>query len=320
MLDIVMPRYNEPWETGRAYFDMLACQKGIDFGKIRVILVHDGTEPFPEETFSSYPYRVEQYRIDHAGVSAARNYGMSLADAEWITFCDFDDKFSSVYSLKFVFDVLGTDKFDLLWGPFFVENKAKDGGFVLTQNDKFNLVWIHNKYYRLSFLWEHDLKFNEDLYFCEDSAFNAMVNIHIEKERIGTIKSLMPLYVWSYRDGSATTDKALTLKNMIGHFYRNKYVTEKFREIGHEDADAMAARTLTDTYCAITRKDVPEGSGELEDLIRGFYREHREGLKTVDSETWRKVMKASMKEAKGCGFLNPERPVFGEWLKRIGKG
>ena len=317
MLDIIMPRYNEPWEVGRPYFDMLRCQKGVDLSKIRVILVHDGTEPFPKSTFKDYPFKVEQHKIAHKGVSAARNHGLKLATAKWVTFSDFDDTFSNIYSLKMVFDVLGTNDYDMLWGSFFVENYDKKKNFVLTENKGFNLVWIHNKYYRLDFLREKGLEFNEELYFCEDSAFNAMLNMYIDPKRIGTIKSPMPLYVWCYREGSATTDKSLTLKNMIGHFYRNKYVTEEFYASGHDDADAMVARTLTDAYIGLTRPDRPDGCEELEDLVRQFYRGHKTALKNVNGDVWQKVMRASVKEARGSGFLNENRPIFGDWLKEL---
>lgn len=320
MLDIIVAHYDEPWETGRPYFDILACQKGVDFEQIRVILVHDGTECFPDELFSHYPYQVEQHRIEHRGISAVRNYGMSQATAKWITFCDFDDSFSTVYSLKFVMDVLGTDDYDLLWNPFFVENRGKDGQFVLTTNEKFNMVWIHNKYFRLDFMRKYDLKFNEDLYFCEDSAMLAMLNLEIDGKRIGTIKSPVPLYVWSYREGSATTDKALTLKNMIGHFMRNEYVVDKFCDCNHEDKDAMVARTLTDAYVSTTRKEQPDGIEEVMVLVRDFYLKHKAQLKNVDPDTWQRVVRASMKEAKGCGFLNDDRPLFADWLRELEKG
>lgn len=317
MLDIIMPHYDEPWEVGKPYFDMLASQKGIDFGNLKVILVNDGTGLMPDELFKDYPYKVEQHNIAHKGVSAARNFGMDISTAEWITFCDFDDLYSSCYSLKFVFDVLNTNDYDMLWNPFYVENYDPNHNFVLTTNEKFNMVWIHNKYFRRAFMKEHNLRFNEDLWFCEDSGMLAIFNTEADIRRIGKIKSPMPLYVWCYRENSATTNKDLTLKNMIGHFERNKYVSNSFRDREHEDADAMVGRTMTDAYCSLTRKDRPDGSDDLEKMVAEFYRQRKKQLRNIDKDTWQRVMKASLKEAKGSGFLNPDRPLFGDWLKEL---
>lgn len=315
MLDIIMPHYDEPWEIGKPFFDMLACQQGIDFGQIRVILVNDGTGMMPEDLFSGYPFLVEQHNIAHKGVSAARNFGMDMATAKWITFCDFDDRFSSVYSLKFVFDVLGTEEHDMLWNPFYVENYDKAGNFVLTTNEKYNMVWIHNKYFRRQAMKDHDLRFNEDLWFCEDSAMLAILNCEIPIERIGKIKSEMPLYVWVYREGSATLNKDLLLHNMIGHFSRNKYVVDNFLRSGHPDAELMCGRTISDAYVGLTRKDPPDRWEELEKLVGDFMRKRISELRKLTQDDWKKVMRASVREAKGSGYLNAERPVFGEWLK-----
>ena len=145
----------------------------------------------------------------------------------------------------------------------------------------------------------------------------AIFNCEADIKRIGKIKSPMPLYVWCYRENSATTNKDLTLKNMIGHFERNKYVSNSFRDRGHEDADAMVGRTMTDAYCSLTRKEPPEGTDELEKMIAKFYRHRKGQLKNLNQDTWQRVMKASLKEAKGSGFLNPDRPLFGDWLKEL---
>lgn len=106
MLDIIVTHYDEPWETGAKFFQMLDIQRKVDFQQIRVILVNDGEEhSLPSEYFEGRPYRVTQISIPHAGISAARNAGIEKATAEWICFCDFDDMFADVYSLWSVLNV-----------------------------------------------------------------------------------------------------------------------------------------------------------------------------------------------------------------------
>ena len=81
-LDIVVTHYNEPWETGRKFFEMLSMQRGINFDDLRVLLVNDGQDnALPAVLFSEYPYHVDILTVDHGGVSAARNAGIEKTDA-----------------------------------------------------------------------------------------------------------------------------------------------------------------------------------------------------------------------------------------------
>ena len=317
MLEIIMPHYKEDWSIVRPYFDMLACQKGIDFSQLRVHIVHDGTKPFPQKYFENIPCEVIQSRIPHGGVSVARNYGIDHANAKWITFCDCDDTFSTNYALKFVFDVLMLDNYDVLWNDFIMECIDENGKLQLQVNKKFNLVWLHNKYYRLDFIRNNFLRFNGDLYMSEDSAFNAIMNLVVDKKRIGHIKSPMPLYVWCYREGSVTLDPSRLLKNMIGHFNRNVYVLNEFRDRNYFDADLMVGRTLTDAYVNLTRKVLPDGWEEYYAMVSEFAKENKDALKHILEDDMKKVLAASEKEA-ACGrFLNPDRPSFRDWVRKV---
>lgn len=316
VLDIVMPHYDEPWEIGRPFFDMLACQHMCDFQKIRVLLVHDGTEPFPDEYFSHYPYTVEQHRIEHKGVSAARNHGIDLARATWVTFCDFDDMYSGAYSMKFIFDVLGTEDYDMMWGDFFMEYKSETQNTVHA-SDAFNMIFIHNKYFRLSKLREIGIRFNEDVSYTEDCAFLSVYGVLVPMRRIGHISNPVPLYVWSWRDGSATTDPANKLRNMEHLFRGNTYIYEEYKKIGFEDAPGMAFRTITDAYYYLTREDKPEGCEELERKVLAFWKEHKDEIRTVDRAKLARILNASMKAAKNTIILNEDRPSFAEWLKGL---
>ena len=58
-----------------------------------IIVVDDGSEEDPvalKEYIRRYP-QISYHRIDHAGLSPARNFGLSMASGDWIYFCDSDD-------------------------------------------------------------------------------------------------------------------------------------------------------------------------------------------------------------------------------------
>lgn len=316
-LEIIMPHYQEPWSIVRPYFDMIRNQRGVDFSRLTLRIVHDGTEPFPDEYFADMPFPVIQSKRKHAGVSAARNFGMDMAKADWITFCDCDDMFSTVYALKFVFDVLDTESYDLLWNEFIMESPDTQGNLVLQINKKFNMVWTHNKYYRLDFLRKTGIRFNEELYMSEDSAFNCLLNLELDHKRVGHIKSPVPLYVWNYNTQSVTLKEENKLRNMIGHFKRNVYVFEEFRKRRYEDTALMAGRTMTDAYVNLTRHDLPEGWETMRKQVAEFARENVDILINLSEEGYDRVLKASETEATAGKFLNAERPEFMAWLKEI---
>ena len=316
LLDIIMPRYNEPWEMVRPFFDMLRCQKGVDFSELRVHIVHDGTEPFDQSCFDDMPFTVVQSCIEHGGVSAARNYGLDCSSAKWVCFCDCDDTYANIYSLKFAFEVLDTEDYDLLWGPFITENIV-DGKLIIWENTKFNMVWVHNKYYRREFLNEKNIRFSEKLRFCEDSAFNSVVNMEIGKNRIAQIKTRIPMYVWCWRKDSATTDPRNKLPGVEGHFDRNLYVLQEFRARGREESDKMVGRTLTDAYIGLTRNDYDEDRSSVEKRVAEFAKAEAKTIRNLTRDDWELVMKASIKEARDSRLLNPDRPLFTDWLKEL---
>lgn len=72
--------------------------QSIGFERIQVVLVNDGSTDNSQTICRSFvdkfPDNVIYVEQDNAGVSAARNRGLSLANAELVTFLDADDKWS----------------------------------------------------------------------------------------------------------------------------------------------------------------------------------------------------------------------------------
>ena len=253
MLDIIVPHYNEAWEIGEKLFRMMDLQRGVDFNDFRVFLIHDGTAPFPEETFSGFKYKVDQVTIPHGGVSAARNAGMDSATADWIMFCDFDDMFSGVYALRDILTVLPkAEEFDVLWMQTLTEDLVEGGtGEVYFTPEKKNWVFTHGKLYRRQYLIGNDLRFNEEMAFQEDSEFNGRIIARLDFHRIGKIATKTAPYIWIRRP-SSVTQSGRDDEATFGHFRRNLIITEEYRRHrGPEEYAGMVTRTAWDTYCMI---------------------------------------------------------------------
>lgn len=317
MLDIIVTHYDEPWETGRKFFDMLGCQRGISPSNFRVILVHDGGCKFPKEYFRRYPYRVIQYRIPHAGVSAARNYGLDMATDKWVQFCDFDDMYSNAYALMGILPHMEKD-LDFLWTPYMSEY-AKGMDILTRAEEKENIVFIHGKYFRREWLNENGLRFPEWIQFSEDSAFCAMVNELAEPGRRGKIRTAFPAYVWCVRPDSISMRADREERNLAGLIDRNFYVVEEFirRGIPHT---LMVGRMFADAYWAFHRKGkaFPDEEARFATEARKYIPELDE---VVRGDQMNELMQAAMTNLPGT--IDERAETFTAWIQRIndnGKG
>ena len=292
MLDIIVTHYKEPWQIGKKFFDMLGLQVAVNFDDIRVTLIHDGTDLFPDEYFSEYPYTVEQVRIDHAGVSAARNTGIERATQKWIQFCDFDDMYSNAFSLKTVLDVLDTDLYDVLWDDFWSVDRLNDGWVINRRSE--NVVFVHGKVFRREYLMQSCLRFDTSLEFNEDCLFCTTALETLPCERIGKINTPFPFYVWCYTPKSTTSTQANWWRAYIGGYDRNRKVVELFKKCKPKERyQAMVARHIWDSYYMLNLETMPKKLTRCLDDFRGFYKEHKIDFWTLDETSMQEVKNIS---------------------------
>jgi hypothetical protein len=179
-----------------------------------------------------------------------------------------------------------------VWAPFY-EDKFGE----LKVADKLNFTFVHNKFYKTAFLRKHDLRFPEQLFMSEDSAFNTLVSMEIDPKRIGRINYPEPLYAWCRREESITMDKSRWIKNVEGHFIRNKYIINAFKIRNKTNGlEKLIARAIIDVYVGITKPDVRNNNGEDEVLIhhtREFYQKYKDEWNKVSEEDKQAALQAS---------------------------
>ena len=319
-LEIIVAHYKEPWETGRMFFDLMEHQRGVNREDYRLTVVQDGADGRLDwdEIRKNYSYPIRVVEVPHGGISRARNAGIDNADAEWIMFCDFDDTFTSIYSLRTIMELLKTERandFDFLHTPFVSEYMTKDG-LGMTENVK-ETVWTHGKVFRLSFLRGHKLRFNEDLWFSEDSCFLSIMHGEIDPERKARIKPpTYPLYAWIFNPDSVTSRKENAPKFAGQLLKRHAAVMAHLKKIGDEESyGGMAVRAMWDMYYETGLHDVPV---ETLRQIGAFYRKHKADIAKVEPEHARKVGECSTKEHAGeCNKHGWPKTSFEDWLGMI---
>ena len=316
MLDLFITHWTEDWETiVKPGFDMLGCQRLVDWNEVRIVLVHDGTKAYPEEYFAKYPFAVEQVELPHGGIAKARNWCIDHSKAEWIRWHDCDDTFSGAYSLYGFLDGLHSAKnYDLLWFKIYAEMDGK-----LHVKDERDPVVVHNKIFRRQMLLDHKLRFPEFLTWCEDSAFLAVMEMEIDHQRIGKMNCPIIPYIWYCRQGSLCNRPEIRFENLKSFFERHKYVAEEFRKRGlYDQCNTMIARIMVDSYITLCRANLPEGSDREahERNVWEYFRKNRKYFMRCRTEMFDLVMNACNREAPAeCGIVLKEEVL--NWLRKL---
>jgi len=310
LLDLMITHWTEPWEVGAKAFRMLSIQRGVDWNQVRVTLVHDGSKSFPAEYFAGFPFAVNQVELPHGGIAKARNWCIEHGDAEFIKWNDFDDTFAHVYSLKGIMDVLGeAQKFDLLWFDLLWEMDGK----VYVRKER-NPVFIHDKVFRRQFLNDHGIRFKEDLTWCEDSAFLAVVEMEIDHKRIGKINCMSPIYLYICRQGSLCNRPEIKFQNLQSFFTRHCYVADEFLKRGLTDQYyTMCVRVMADSYYTLCRAPgITDDKSEHEARVWKWFDEHREAFYSCRAEMLSMVMDAVNREDNDGGYITYEQVI--KWI------
>lgn len=315
LLDLYITHWNEPWEIGEKGFQMLAMQRLVDWSKIRVTLVHDGSEKFPESYFAGMPFKVNQVCLPHGGIAKARNWCIEHGDAEWIKWNDFDDSFAHLYALRDMMNVLPAEKFDLLWFHMYWECYGK----VYIRRDR-ECIFVHNKLLRRSFLMDNQIRFQEDLTWCKDSAFFADVEMIINHERIGLIRCDAPIYCYAAREGSLCNRPEIRFQNLQSFFRRHTYVAEQFRNRGLIDQhNTMCVRVMGDSYYTLNlAPGITEDKSEHEKRVWKWFDEHRDAFYKCRPEMVDEVIEAVNRECFDGGTITKEALM--DWIHRHERG
>ena len=294
---------------------MLSLQRAVDWNSVRITLVHDGTECFPEKYFDGMPFTVNQVSIPHGGIAKARNWCIDHSEADWIKWCDFDDMFAGVLSLNQIMTVLNNAEYDMIWFDLLVDDHGKT--HMRTERDP---VFVHNKVFRRSFLIEKGIRFKEDLTWCEDSAFMAIIEMDIDHKRIGKIKGMMPIYMYIVRDGSLCNRPEIKFANLESFFRRHCYVAEEFKKRGrYDEYCTMCVRTMADSYYTLVKApDITEDKSNLEQRVWAWYEENREAILDCKRPQFDMVMQAVNRERWDGGEITDRE--FINWLRSHERG
>lgn len=331
-LDIIVTHCDEPWETGKAFFDMLEHQQCADFSKVNITLVQDGRRgelPW-DKLLSGYSYDVNVETLEvRCGVATARNFGLSHTSADWVMFCNFDDMFSSVFALNLILANFPNNDYDIIWGKYAVQTKWCTGDLFINCVDDPNYTSVANKLYRRGFIMEKNVRFMSKFNLHYDYAFNSIALAETSAQHVVTLTANDYLYLKTYRADSIrhTPDGH---KNLIDTLQdRNIELFYEFlRRDKQYEAAKMFMQTLCSQYYAIYNPAVSDPPETITEDICSFYNEYKNmaellsdaDIEVIKDETETEITNIIQPVYNETGmeyyFVNDELS-FAEWLKKL---
>lgn len=182
-VSIIVPIYNVEKYIDHCIRSLLSQ----DYQNIELILVDDGSPDSSGAIADKYQLSDNRVVVVHkknAGVSSARNAGLSIASGDYVMFVDGDDWVEPNY-VSFFVDVLKKDntRIALNKNNYYLNDKKTRGKHYIKKAEK-AIEWIYtgdifvavwNKIYDLNIIKDNNLFFDESIWYGEGMLFNIAI-------------------------------------------------------------------------------------------------------------------------------------------------
>ena len=284
-ISVIMPAFNSAKFIERT-LNTILDQTASNF---EVIVVDDGstdnTCEVVEQIFRKSQRKDIQTRLirmEHAGVSAARNLGLEKAQGEYVMFFDSDDLMNKDCLEKFMLTVKDTKYDAVICGVDAVYGngklKSKYSGFQHFQKELNGVdavelflsgklyVCVENIIHKRSFLKSNNITFTPGLTRGEDVEFNTK-SLYLSK-RIGFISDSLITYVNMASSSSAEATRAFDyINSMVGI---RKFLIEHHAPV--KLIDIMDTKKKPEGYKSILQNQLYNGIS-ISELIKISKRE-----------------------------------------------
>ena len=322
-LQILVPQYLETENVIRPLLDSIEIQQNVDLvNDVGVIIVNDGSDvQLSDEFLSRYSFPITYILKRHGGVSAARNKALDEATATYVMFCDADDMFYNACGLYILFREINDTPFDALVSVFIEETRINDRKEIAYVNHSIDQTFVHGKVYRLEYLRDNNIRWNDDLTIHEDSYFNCLAIKSTE-----TVKFCpTPFYLWRWRDDSVCRhDPKYILKTYNNMLDSNTALVHAFADRGKvKIAKSHVAQMVYDAYFTMNKKEWLDQENQeyrknTERRFKRYYDEFKDYFDTIeDSERTQIII--GIKNRMFAEGLLMESITFDDWILKINK-
>ncbi len=194
-LTIIIPTYNSEKYIEKCIFSILKQT----YTNLEIIIIDDNSSDNTYNICKKIQKKDSRIKlmknIKNEGVSTTRNLGINVSTGEYITFVDADDYIEDNLYEKLI-DRLEKENISIAMCNFYTEvkgkdtrNKIKNKEIIIDSNKILKYIFLSdyfcgfvwNKIYKANIIKNNNLKFNNDIYICEDLLFNCQYISKIEK-------------------------------------------------------------------------------------------------------------------------------------------
>lgn len=203
-ISIIVPVYN-------AERTLVKCIDSViqqDFSEYELILINDGSQDDSQEIIDIYQDKnpcIKAYHKENEGVAATRNFGIECATGDYIFFVDSDDWLEE-HALSKLYHVITKYKTDIIGFNSFIEKPGEqrclnhinieqyyEGEEINKIISQLSISFIWDKLFKRSIIIEHNIRFDEELSFGEDTLFYCDFLMHLQNTTV------IPYYLYHYR-------------------------------------------------------------------------------------------------------------------------
>lgn len=274
IISIIIPVYNNGALICRCLDSIIDY---VDLSVVEIIVVNDGSTDDTMRKLEKYKNNIQIINQRNQGVSFARNQGIENASGKYVWFVDGDDEICKNSLDSKTIELLAYYDYDwYLFGFEKMKKNYKEKVFnkksrVITNNslnkyftnlftnNDLNGPW--NKFYKLSFLKNNNIKFNK---FAngEDAYFNYQVLLKFKSMRvINKIK-----YIYYLNNPKSISHYRMTRNNMIDAVERINYFEYVLKKLDLKE-DKVYNRELINTILGIYKNLFSNNYKEYKKLI-----------------------------------------------------
>lgn len=277
LVSVIVPVYNSEAFLERTVNSIL----GQTYENIEAILVDDGSTDKSGRICDSYAAkdkRAKAYHNTNHGVSYSRNYGLAVAQGEYVHFVDADDIIPSNF-VEVMLNNIVTEKSDVVFCGLsrvfeYSEclNRLEDRTYsvesyfaALYKGERFCTTSSCIGMYRMAPIRAHNVKFPEELRCGEDALFVIEYMKHVEK--ISSVKDTVYYYM---NDNKSSCTKAI----FYDHYQQEQ---RRYDELCKIITDAEALKEISFCYMdklirelILYAKYAPQNRREIKGKLKAF--------------------------------------------------
>lgn len=236
LITIIVPCYNNE----SSIQNCISSIQKQSYNNIEIIIVNDGSIDKTSQILkelSMHDRRIKVFYNSNNGVSYSRNFGIMQANGNYVMFVDGDDYIESDM-VKSMYNSMNEYQADLVVCKYLTsDDKVNNNGLkgeYFGKNEYLNEIliptkgiaaFVWNRLYRLDIIKNNAIKFDENIYACEDTLFNYKYLQCIDR----IVNCNKYLYHYVINDSSAMFSKRFNDKKLTGYFAFN-YIINNVEE------------------------------------------------------------------------------------------